>query len=180
MAYGKFYSTQAYVVGQHIRGQEVHDLGAGDLELSQTLLEYGATKVIAVDRSLPYPSPDPRIVLFEDYFHNFHEDVAIAFVSWPCNWQDLGLVKILRRTPKILYLGQTMNGTMCGGRDFWEEVAQREVLAYEPMWINSLIVYGPTLVKRALLREEAAGMDSVRIWDFQERSREGGEGHGGT
>lgn len=40
----------AEVIGRHVSGKHVHDLGAGDLRLSMTLVSVGAERVTAVDR----------------------------------------------------------------------------------------------------------------------------------
>lgn len=168
MPYGKLTDQQARVVAQHVAGREVHDLGAGDLALASQLLTLGATTVSALDRNLPRKSPDPRIFLTQGYFHQYRGDIEVAFVSWPCNWQDRGLTGLLRRTPLVIYVGKNTDGTVCGGEDFWRSLQGREVLAYLPAPDNSLIVYGPRNANRPLLGEEWAGLETERIVSYEE------------
>jgi len=167
MGFGRLTKKQEDIVRDYVRGQTVHDLGAGDLMLSRTLLTLGATRVVAIDKSLPR-SHNRRIECVEEYFHSYVEGIQTAFVSWPCNWQDLGLLRLVMRCQVVLYLGTNTQGTMCGGREFFEYLTGREILAYEPDPKNTLIVYGDKLVERPLRGEEKAALNVSRIWSFEE------------
>lgn len=168
MPFGTLTDEQLLVVQRHVEGQVVHDLGAGDLVLSRTLLLQGAEKVYAVDKTLPRRRPDPGIVLVGGYFHHYPAVPTVAFVSWPTNIQDLGLIKVVERSQKVIYLGCNWGGTMCGSPLLFQHLCQREVLDHVPDRSNTLIVYGPATVKRKPLGEEWAGMNLDRIWSFED------------
>lgn len=170
MSYGRLTPKQIEIVRRIVTGKEVHDLGAGNLQLSGQLLQLGATRVTAIDRSLPR-CHESRITLVEGYFHDYREKIDVAFVSWPCNWQDMGLVRLVRESPVVIYLGKNTDGTMCGGRDFFDALSVREIRAYEPDPHNTLIVYGPKGVVRQPRGEEVAAQRLERIWSYEEAER---------
>jgi len=170
MPFGRITPEQMAVIRTHVEGQTVHDVGAGDLGLAQELLVLGASRIVAIDRSLP-AAPDPRITLFEDYFHNCHECPRVAFVSWPQNTYDLGTRKLLARSQVVIYLGKNTDGISCGGPSFFDSLLTREVKAYVPDPLNTLIVYGPRDVKRSPRGEEKAAIQQERIWSFEEVER---------
>ena len=171
MPYGRLNAKQEAEVRRWVEGYHVHDLGAGDLVLSHKLLDLGAIHVTAIDRELSEgrtATRDRRITCFQEHFHNTHDQISTAFVSWPCNWQDSGLLRLLTRTSIILYLGTNTRGTACGGPDLFGYLTQREVLAYEPWVENTLIVYGPRRIFREPRGEEKAALNSNRIWSYEE------------
>lgn len=168
MPYGTLTDQQLEVLGRFVTGQVVHDLGAGDLALSRTLLLQGAEKVYAVDKALPRKSPDPNIVLVPGYFHHYPAVPTVAFVSWPSNYADMGLVRVVERSQRVIYLGCNTEGTSCGSLMLFEHLCQREVLAHIPDRQNTLIVYGPATVSRKPLGEERAALTPSRVWSFQE------------
>lgn len=175
MPYGILNQRQQMVVRTYVEGLQVHDLGAGDLILSRKLLDLGAASVIAIEKELSEgrkATRDPRITCVEGYFHAYRGTrIETAFVSWPCNWPDQGLIRLLVPCPVIIYLGTNLAGTMCGGSDLFCHLIEREVLAYEPDRHNTLIVYGPGRVERPLRGEEKAALNTDHMWSFEESER---------
>lgn len=167
MGFGKLTPSQAEVLRPFIEGRQVHDLGAGDLTLASRLLTLGADGVVAVEPHAPKKHP-PQIEVHPTYFADYAETPEVAFVSWPVNYDGIGLVKVLRRAPVVIYLGVNTDGTSCGGSDLWEHLRKREVLAHAPHPQNTLIVYGPKRVRRPLYGEEWAAIDQSRIYRYSE------------
>jgi hypothetical protein len=97
-------------------------------------------------------------------------------VSWPVNYEKVGLADIVDRTDTVLYLGTNVGGTACGGRDLWEVLSRREVLAYEADPINTLIVYGAGKTNRMLYGEELAALNVDRQWMFEEAEKASKQG----
>ena len=150
-------------------GAVVHDLGAGDLTLSHTLLQCGAFKVVAVDRAeMPEPL-EARIERVTTYFDQFRDPIDVAFLSWPVNW-PCGLEVLAKRSRLVIYLGQNTDGTACGYPDLWWHLRTREVLhqVFEDPG-TSLLVYGPGTRKgKSRLPEEHAALDPQRVWSYEE------------
>lgn len=168
MPYGHLLPEQRAALRPYVEGRCVHDLGAGDLGLSHALLELGASKVVAIDKEYRV-SNDPRIEAIECYFHEVAEDVDVGFASWPMNFEDYGLLKLVQRTPMFIYLGKNTDGTSCGGHDLFEHLSGREVLSHVPAKTNTLIVYGPKRVERPRLKEEHASLTALeRLWWYEE------------
>jgi hypothetical protein len=157
--------AQQKVVAEHVRGQRVHDYGAGDLDLSLRLLQLGAEHVVAVDdwvrpSSREYP---PQLTVIESKFDDYAETSAVAFVSWPVNW-PMGLHVLLERTPVVVYLGSNTNGNACGYPKMWQQLVAREVLAYVPHIRNTLIIYGAGKRRNNLLLEERGALDPGEVY----------------
>lgn len=165
--YGGLSASQEKVLGRLVRGRVVTDLGAGDCGYARKLLDLGAQRVVAVDKSFYHSFADPRIELVERYFRDFEDDIDLAFVSWPVNWSTPGLVPALERASQVVYLGKTTDGLMCGWDGFWRHLQGRSVLSYHPEPTNSLIVYGGAcLTARDLLADEKAAIATDRIIYF--------------
>lgn len=162
---GRVSEAQQSVVTEYVRGQIVHDYGAGNLDLSLLLLRLGAEHVVAVDElvrpsSRNYP---PRLTVVKSKFADYSKTSEVAFVSWPVNW-PMGLHVLLERTPRVIYLGSNTNGNACGYPKMWLQLAGREVLAHVPDAHNTLIVYGPRKVRRPLLLEEKGALDPGDVY----------------
>jgi len=164
-SYGRLYPSQRNFVEHAVRGKVVHDLGAGFLGLAHELLNLGATEIIAIDR-FEMPEATANIKRLQGYFHDYHEPIDTAFVSWPINWQDLGLLEAIDRASTVIYLGSNHDGNMCGFHEFWAHLRQREVLAHVPERRNTLIVYGPKHVEREELPEEHAALNTEVMWSY--------------
>jgi hypothetical protein len=109
--------------------------------------------------------------------------VTIAFVSWPsvegprhCRTPDYSILEPVRKAKIVIYLGNNLDGTICGSEKLFRHLAKRKVLAHSPAKRNTLIVYGGLLRrKRELLPEELAGIDQSQIYRYDEEYRRLGD-----
>lgn len=162
MPYGTLNAAQEYCLKKLVAGKVVYDLGAGDLVLAHKLLELGAAKVIAIEKERFFiDNVAPDIEVRKQYFQHIDEDIDIAFVSWPANY-DNGLLPVLRRTKTILYLGKNTDGSMCGTPALFKYLLTRKIEGYVPSRPNTLICYSEQLATRLPVQEEdaAIGMDT--------------------
>jgi hypothetical protein len=160
-----------------VEGRTVHDLGAGDLILANQLWDMGAVRVYAIDKSQMPDTAKPGVTPIVSYFSQYegpfdkadrHEVIDTAFVSWPVNWPEEGLVKLVSRSNFIIYLGKNTDGAACGDIRLFNVLVKREVLAHVPEYRNTLIVYGVLEVERDLLPEERAACDPGRLYSYAE------------
>jgi len=176
VSFGILSPAQKRALRPYVHGRVVYDLGSGnDLELAQQLTYLRVKEVVAVDT---YPSPwaysttgygpkgtsEEIIRYVRQDLVNFHEPVRTAFVSWPSNRPNPGLLRILKGASVVIYLGTNMDGTACGTPDLFRYLATRSVLAHEPDMRNTLIVYGQKGPAREPLPEELAGYDQSKIY----------------
>ena len=162
MPYGLVTPEMKTTLAPFVRGQDVWDLGAGDMTYSEMLLKLGADHVWAVDKCEPLCEPvPPRVTYMEIYFALLCEvkpppKMDVVLLSWPCNcWGATpGLPELVRRAETVLYLGHNLDGTCCGTEPLWDDLTQREILAHIPHERNSLIVYGEHVGRRMLVPEE--------------------------
>lgn len=169
MSFGRLSPIQAERVAGYVRGRRVHDLGSGDdFDLARALLGLGAKEVIAID-TYPAPRLVPNGIRYiRNYFENIEdESVDVAFISWPSNRPNQGLIDLIRPAPFVIYLGNCMDGTMCGSPEFYRYLATRKVLEHAPERKNTLVVYGREGAEREMLLEEIAGSDHSRIHVFE-------------
>jgi hypothetical protein len=171
MPYGCLNRKQKLVVKALVRGKKVHDLGCGDHVLSNELLKMGAQEVIAIDAH-PYGVPllmriDRAVTPIKAHFEAYaltQPEIEIAFVSWPANRADRGLLALVSSAKKIVYLGKCTDGTCCGWPALFDHFLHRELLKYEPDVYNTLCIYGDDLdTPREGELEERAGLDWTRI-----------------
>lgn len=172
--YGRLSSAQLEVLVEYTEGRVVHDLGAGSLGLARILRVHGACKVIAIDKEQISPPDDPCIEVVWKIFSDYKKPIDTAVVSWPINRYDQGLLSLVDRARRVIYIGKNTDGSMCGWPGlFWSFLA-RELLAYVPDRRNVLIVYGDKL--KALRRpvgEELAGLTSYeRMYSYKEAEAE--------
>lgn len=177
MSYGSLSAPQRAALAPFVKGKKVHDIGAGDLALSNELLMMTAKQIIAVD-SHEYPAlrrhagmskPPSKIERVTTYFHKYMDPIDTAFVSWPINHYDPGLVAIVERSRVVIYLGKNSDGTACGFPAFFLPLSKREVHVYIAERANTLIVYGPRPVERPMYGEERASiLIDERMWPFDE------------
>lgn len=182
MSFGKLSPEQRRAVKPFVRDRVVYDLGSGDdLELAAVLVGMRAKEVVAVDT---YPTPwhtttgyGPKGTAFErvryvrNYFENVTDPIRTAFVSWPSNRPSEGLLRLVKRASLVIYLGNCMDGTMCGSRELYGHLHGRKVLVHLPEKKNTLVVYGAKGPPRDLLPEELAGIDHSRIYRSEEEYR---------
>jgi hypothetical protein len=172
MSYGRLTSVQLETLMPFVLGRQVYDLGAGNLVLARLLLNLGASSVVAIDKERPLCTPPslPRnLDVVYTTFDKFHAlpTTCVAFVSWPDNRTDKGLLRLVRRASQVVYLGKNTDGTACGSLALFEHFLEREILATEPDRKNTLIVYGARQdTRREPLCEERAGMSPDTILSY--------------
>jgi len=155
MSYGTLNAAQEECLKKLVVGKIVYDLGAGDLVLAHKLIELGA-KVIAVEKENFFidnaltPNPTMQasleIEVRQQYFQDMDDDIDIAFVSWPDNY-DNGLLPILKRTKTIIYLGKNTDMSMCGTPALFRYLLTRKIEEHVPARPNTLICYSEQLDK---------------------------------
>ena len=172
--YGLVTPEMAEVIKAHVAGKDVWDLGAGNLVYSHHLIQrYKAERVVAVDCA---PMSKPRrkaIHLVDKPFDQVQMPLAgvdVAFLSYPVNWHNPGLIRLLAQSKVVIYLGSNTGGTACGGIKLFQYLSIRPVLAHVPHHRNSLIVYGAPVDQwhRSLLPEEYAALHPEKMWTFEE------------
>jgi hypothetical protein len=168
--FGDVTERQAEVIRRVVEGRKVADLGAFCLAHSRLLLELGATEVHAIDKGIMPESKDPRIKKTRCYFHEYKGGIpSIAFVSWPINHQDQGLVKLVKSAPVAIVLSKNTDGNACGDPLFYQHLITRDLLFYEPDRRNCLIVVGAKLPRpRKPTGEEEAGMSWTTMLSYEE------------
>lgn len=157
-------------LGPFVKDQSILDLGAGELEGSEMLLELGARDVLAVDaRAMPEPSSS-RISTRCCQFHQLRETRPVVFASWVVNW-PVNLEPLLDAAKVIISLSKNTDGSACGYPGMWALLSRREVLRYIPERPNTLTVYGPEIEKRPLTGEEFAALYQERVYSFEEAEK---------
>ena len=86
---------------------------------------------------------------------------------------DYSMLEPVRKAKRVIYLGNNMDGTVCGSPKLYKHLSRRQVLAHAPERRNTLIVYGGLLRgrQRELLPEERAGIDQSRIYRYDKEYR---------
>lgn len=172
VSYGRFNPSQRKTVGDLVKGRVVFDLGAGDLLLAKELIQLGASKVVAIDKDAPFPwSGDRRIEVRRDYFHQVKDTaIDVAFVSWPSNYVDWDLIRLVGQAETVVYLGKNTDGTSCGSVALFEHLLMRKLLAHVPDRSNTLLAYGEFVgVERDRTGEELAALTTYsRMWSYSE------------
>lgn len=167
--HGTLTREQSNVLAAFVRDRVVHDLGAGTDELSDLLVEYGAEKVIAIDKAWLGREASPKVEVHNCYFHKFSgPDPDIAFLSWPVNWKVDGLIEILEKARLVIYLGTNTGGSACGWPDLFEHLLRRSIVAHAPDWRNTLTVYGSPCEMQGPRTGEEFAMLSGGCWNYDE------------
>ncbi len=175
MAYGKISDTQWRVVRKHVDGLVIHDLGAHLCEHSLKLLELGAASVVAVDKEA-MPFVDRRVSRVRTLFADYDGEIDVAFLAWPVNHYDRGLLRLAGAAKKVIYVGKNTDSSMAASPSFFHAMASRRVLDYVPEKPNALIVRGDPLAapRKKLRGEEIAGANTyTRSMSFEEAEAEG-------
>lgn len=168
MAYGRLTLEQELALKPHVQGQLVHDLGAGDLVVAADLLRLGTKQVVALDKETYRRKAPQGITPVTCYFEDYPSPVDIAFMSWPRNTFDVGLLNICRRARLVIYLGCNTGGQACAFPHLLQHLATRQVLAHVPDRVNSLIIYSSGLESRRYLPEEYTGIFQDKQWSYEE------------
>lgn len=158
-------------------GESLMDFGCGTGRMALWFSKLGL-QVHAYDKELDDDEVVPGVTWEETTFDELCERVwdddeflrllirSTAFVGWPANSSSTGLSFLVRRMPRVIYVGNTFDSTTCGRQDLWAELSLREVLHHVPDRKNSLIVYGDRIGKRQLLAEEAAAFDQLKVHEY--------------
>jgi hypothetical protein len=161
MTYGEWTEAMTEAARSVVAGKVVYDLGAGRLGHSRRLLELGAEHVFAVDKEKASDAwwRGKPITFVQTYFDNLDvpDRIEVALVAWPTNHRLTGLIDILERCERVIYLGSNCNGDMCGWPGMWDYLHFREIEAHVPHHKNSLIIYGRHLgpkERRPMVGEE--------------------------
>lgn len=177
MPYGQLNWKQQQAVKAVIKGRHVHDLGCGDAVLSRDLLRFGASGVTGIDSNfctdpvyrtmfvLPQRLTGIRTT-FEEYLKT-KPSIDVAFMSWPINREERGLVELTQLARTVIYLGKCTDGQFCGFPGLFKHFISRELLDYEPDRPNTLCIYGgPLATPREAEHEERAGLDVTNIQPY--------------
>lgn len=164
MPFGTLTNGMLATIQPQVVDLEVWDLGAGDLGHAHTLLGIGAMRIIAVDKSdrggsvLSTPGIEFNHAPFKDIDVSL-AGIRVAFLSWPMNYRMPGLIGLLERSERVIYLGSNTDGCACGWPDLFHHFLGRELVAHVPHKKNSLLVLGDPLDEpRASTPEEYAAL----------------------
>lgn len=162
--FGHLTNKMAEQLGSVVQGRTVWDLGAGYLGYSSRLLDLGAHKVIAVEKEDLDVAVPKGVELRRNYFTDVApEPIEVAFLSWPQNNRLWGLIGLLERAERVVYLGSNTSGSACGPRDLWDHLTFRTIEAYIPTQRNTFIVYGSPSGRRALRGEELGATSGISM-----------------
>lgn len=194
-SYARLMPDQLDALRPFIKNKVIHDLGAGPLGFSHTLIQLSAKHVVAVDSCYKSPSENhlnncnkwksgsPKISLraetFEEFARSNKRVLRTVVVSWPMNTRatnagDIYLSVLVALAHTVIYIGTNFDGSACGGPMLFRELRRREVRLHAPAPLNSLIVYGKVLNEpRGLLPEEQAQLsDDIVYYDDVFSSRQ--------
>ena len=170
VAYGSLSLTQTEAVAEYVEGKVVHDICCGNFDLAGELLCLGASGVVAVDSRelVEFSQVLPSGIRYvQSAIQDFEEPIETLFVSWPVNWR-IGLDRLVRRAATVIYLGSNVDGSACGGDEFWRAVTAREICVEIPAPKNTLLIYGGSYVVRELVPEEIAAVHHDRMYRYEE------------
>lgn len=158
MTFWSLNAKQREALKPYVAGKVIHDLGCGDMTLSEEVIRLGALSVHAIDKDPPLRHAPKGVTFHRARFIEVLEPIDVALISWPPNY-ECGLDKPVSNARSIIYLGANFNGLTCGTVRLFGTLARRNVEAYVPDRENVLTVYGsPIDHSRGLTGEEAAGL----------------------
>lgn len=171
--FGELSNNQLQKLQPYIKDKVIYDLGAGTGEHSAILAKLGAKQVVAIDKEPIRISRNPKILKIEKSFDEVNvENIEIAFLSYPANYQTNGLLSLLKKSDQIIYLGRNTGGTACGTVDLFEYFLHRKLIDYISEYRNTLIIYGGEILKRiSNLQEEIAIFSSEIQWYSELKNR---------
>jgi len=169
MSYGRLSKSQYTALAPFVHGKTVHDIGAGDLTLAGYLLTLGASHIIAIDKNPWKSKATKNITVIETYFERYTDPLDVAFVSWPINHFDQGLLDLIGAARTVIYLGKNSDGQACGFPLLFDHLSKRENPVYIAERPNTLAIYGPNFVERPPNGEERASLSiDERMWSYDE------------
>lgn len=169
-SFGQLTEFQEKAILRYLRTPVILDLGCGDLSLAYRLVSLGARSVIGLDKNPSKVRPGmPQVIFVQTTFEYWALEVPVVFVSWPSNYYNEHLLRIIQNTPRVIYLGSNLEGSACGDPSLFKHLACRDVLVHVPDPRNSLIVYGHRARRpRRHMPEELAGIQQSTIWHYEE------------
>jgi len=169
MPFGLFTPEMEALVAPQVVGATVWDLGAGDLTYARRLVALGADRVLAVDKeSYHLRHSAQQIEMLHSYFDDLEpQDIEVAFVSWPQNKFDRGLLQALDRADVVIYLGCNTDHSACGSPELFRQLCGRELLGHVPHRRNTLLIYGRGTRTGPLTGEEFADLTGALL-SFEE------------
>lgn len=120
---------------EFIRGDVVHDLGCGDLRLAR-IMAPAAIHVHAVDKEKPEPQDLAGLPANVTFHRSLLKDYEVkgwldcAVVCWPVTCKMEGLLRLVERAHRVVYIGCNTGGSACGPHDLWLHLSKR-MLAHE-------------------------------------------------
>ena len=176
MPFGEMSDAQCDLVRPVVAGRVVHDLGAGDLAMAYLLIHLGASKVVAIDKcespavmALKKDGPIEFHRTYHDEYLKGHWDVEVdvAFMSWPYNMLDVGMLLLAARAKTIVYLGVNVGGGAWGFPDLFHHFLTRKLEHHHPNPHNTLLVLGDELESpREPVYEERGGLEAAMLAGF--------------
>lgn len=168
--------NQRRMVSTVLRGQKFVDLGGHDGDIAEWLLDHGASEALVVDKQVPdrrYRHPNLRYL--ERYFVRFlstpegQEAFDAAVLSFPINnWEaSNSLIPVLKRMPRIVYIGQNNGCTQCGTPLLWHYLTGRGLSAQADGPVSVLVYNNQprNLTAQPLTREEMSGLHAEELQD---------------
>lgn len=162
------------LVREHVPGEVVWDLGAGNGYYTSLLIQEGASRVIAVDKEQSHDwqvPQDERVTRIRCSFSQVRvpEVQPVAYLSFPSNYPLPGLVDLLKNFRKVIYFGSNLGNTSCGDVSLFEHLSSREVLGSITRFNTTLTVYGPEpRGSSLLLPEEFGALNTLEAMDLEE------------
>ena len=173
MPFGEMTDAQCALLQPVVAGRVIHDLGAGDLAMAHLLIHLGASKVVAIDKqespavlALKKDGPIEFHCSYHDRYLKEHWDVPVdvAFISWPYNLLDVGLLLLAARAKTIVYLGINVGGSACGFPALFDHFLTRKLEHHCPSPRNTLLILGVELESsREPVYEERGGLESEML-----------------
>jgi len=172
MAYGILTDEMKALLKPFIEGKQVWDLGAGDMERAEELMQLGA-HVTAIDKAPMRPVPG--VTIMQTYFKALHGAPDVVFMAWPVNNSGFhGALPFIKRAPLLVYLGSNTDGSACGTHQLFLEMRSRRLVGHAPHRRNSLLVLAGRIdepaVESRTPEEAAQWSDAMMTWENAQKT----------
>ena len=167
MSWGHITNDMWAAIAPVVKGKQVWDICAGDLEYAHLLAALGAS-VTAVEKEgrtfgedARKPKQDGPVTVYRAYLHDLTppDHIEVLFGSYIPNAPLPTLIRYLEAAETIIYIGCNTGGTACGNPVLYKHLFQRNILHHITTRQNDLIIYGNGERGDApLLPEEFAAM----------------------